>query len=48
MGISLYKIKKWTKMLIGKSISHVDQGVGKIYSVDEIKNNKQYEGLVCH
>lgn len=37
MGISLYKIKKWTKMLTGKSISHVNQGVGKIYSVDEIK-----------
>ena len=37
MGISLYKIKKWTKMLTGKSISHVDQGAGKIYSVDEIR-----------
>lgn len=37
MGISLYKIKKWTKMLTGKSISHVDQGIGKIYSVEEIK-----------
>lgn len=37
MGISLYKIKKWTKMLTGKSISHVNQGVGKIYSVNEIK-----------
>lgn len=37
MGISLYKIKKWIKMLAGKSISHVDQGIGKIYSVDEIR-----------
>lgn len=37
MGISLYKIKKWTKMLTGKSISHVNQGAGKIYSVDEIR-----------
>ena len=37
MGISLYKIKKWSKMLSGKSISHVNQGVGKIYSVDSIK-----------
>ena len=37
MGISLYKIKKWIKMVSGNSISHVNQGVGKIYSVDEIK-----------
>ncbi len=37
MGISLYKIKKWTKMLTGNSISHVEQGIGKIYSVDTIK-----------
>ncbi len=36
MGISIYKIKKWTKMLTGNSISHVEQGIGKIYSVDEI------------
>lgn len=37
MGVSLYKIKKWARMLTGNSISHVDQGEGKIYSVDEIK-----------
>lgn len=37
MGISLYKIKKWIKMISGNSISHVNQGFGKIYSVDEIK-----------
>lgn len=37
MGISLYKIKKWTKMLAGKSISHVNQGTGMIYSVDKIE-----------
>ena len=37
MGISLYKIKKWTKMLTGKSISHVDQGVGMVYSIDQIE-----------
>ena len=37
MGVSLYKIKKWTKMLTGNSISHVNQGIGKIYSVDKIK-----------
>ena len=37
MGISLYKIKKWTKMLTGNSISHVNQGVGKIYSIDKVE-----------
>lgn len=37
MGISLYKIKKWSKMLLGNSISHVDQGPGKIYSVSKVR-----------
>lgn len=32
MSISLYKIKKWHKMLRGKSISHVNQGIGTCYS----------------
>lgn len=32
MGVSLYKIKKWYKMLAGKSISHVNQDVGTCYS----------------
>lgn len=32
MGISVYKIKKWCKMLAGKSISHVNQGIGRNYS----------------
>ena len=32
MGISLYKIKKWYEMMLGKSISHVNQGVGTCYS----------------
>lgn len=36
MGISLYKIKKWCKMLAGKSISHVNQGVGTCYSKTEV------------
>lgn len=36
MGVSFYKIKKWYKMLIGNSISHVNQGVGKYYSRDEV------------
>lgn len=37
MGISVYKIKKWTKMILGNSISHVNQGEGKIYSKEEVK-----------
>lgn len=36
MSISLYKLKKWYKMLMGRSIYHVDQGVGMFYSKDEI------------
>ena len=37
MGISIYNIKKWYKMIIGKSIYHVNQGVGTCYSKTEIK-----------
>lgn len=36
MGISIYKIRKWYKMLTGQSISHVNQGVGKCYSKTEV------------
>lgn len=34
MGVSIYKIKKWYKMLTGQSISHVNQGAGTCYSRD--------------
>lgn len=37
MGISIYKIKKWAKMLAGNSISHVNQGIGKVFSVDKVE-----------
>ena len=37
MAVSLYKIKKWYKMMTGKSISHVNQGVGTCYSKTDIK-----------
>ena len=37
MAISLYRIKKWAKMLTGKSNLHVCQDEGKCYSVDSIK-----------
>lgn len=36
MGISIYKLQKWYKMMIGKSISHVNQGVGTCYSKTEV------------
>lgn len=36
MSISLYKIKKWYNMLMGQSISHVNQGVGTCYSKTEV------------
>lgn len=36
MGISIYKIKKWYKMMTGKSISHVNQGIGTCYSKTEV------------
>lgn len=37
MGINKYKIKKWVKMIFGKSIHHVNQGIGKIYNLNFIK-----------
>ena len=30
MGISMYNIKRWIKMLMGNSIYHVTQDIGKI------------------
>lgn len=36
MGISIFKIKKWYKMMKGTSITHVNQGVGTCYSRTEI------------
>lgn len=37
MGINIYNIKKWTRMLTGKSILHVDQPIGRVYCKNEIK-----------
>jgi len=37
MSVSVYKIKKWYKMLTGKSISHVNQGIGTCYSKNEVR-----------
>lgn len=36
MSFNIYNIKKWTKMLIGKSILHVNQNKGRIYSKEDI------------
>ena len=36
MGVSIYKIKKWYKMLTGQSISHVSQGIGTCYSKETV------------
>lgn len=37
MGLSLYNIKKWIRMVSGTSIEHVNQGKGRIYSTKNIK-----------
>ena len=37
MGLSIYNIKKWLKMLMGKSIMHVNQDLGKYFSPVEVK-----------
>lgn len=36
MAVSIYNIKKWSKMIFGNSILHVEQGKGKYYSKDKI------------
>lgn len=36
MAINKYNIKKWYLMLTGQSILHVNQGIGKYYSVSEV------------
>lgn len=37
MAISIYNLKKWFKMIFGKSIYHVKQGEGNCYNIDDIK-----------
>ena len=36
MSISLYKLKKWCQMVLGKSIQHVNQDMGKNFVVGEL------------
>lgn len=42
-NVNMYNMKKWYKMFAGKSILHVNQGVGKIYS--KIKISGYYNDL---
>ena len=37
MAINLYNIKKWLKMLTGKSIYHVNQDLGKQFIPGELR-----------
>ena len=37
MAINKHRLKKWFNMLTGKSLLHVHQDIGKIFSVSEIK-----------
>ncbi len=39
MGINAYNIKRWCKMLSGKSIYHVDQGLGKVIDIGGYYND---------
>lgn len=43
MVVSIYNIKKWTKMICGKSVMHVNQGLGKVIEIDKI--NGYYNDL---
>lgn len=37
MGLSIYNIKKWSKMLTGNSIMHVNQGMGQCFTPGKIQ-----------
>lgn len=37
MALSLYQIKRWSKMLSGKSIDHVKQNIGEQFSVNQLR-----------
>ncbi|MGN8762524.1 D-glucuronyl C5-epimerase family protein [Oribacterium sp. HCP3S3_B9] len=37
MAITFYNLQKWCRMLTGKSIQHVNQGLGKAFSISELK-----------
>lgn len=37
MSISVFNIKKWYRMLTGKSVLHVNQGIGRCFSTADIR-----------
>lgn len=37
MSVNLIKIKKWSKMIVGKSILHTVQNIGTVFCKDELK-----------
>lgn len=37
MALSIYNVKKWYRMLTGKSVMHVNQNLGRIFSTSETK-----------
>lgn len=37
MALNMYNIKKWCRMLMGRSILHVNQGLGRSFSTTEIR-----------
>lgn len=37
MALNIYNIRKWFRMLTGKSIMHVNQDLGKVFDVNSIK-----------
>ena len=50
MAITIYNIKKWQKMLTGKSVLHVNQSIGQHFCKSEIKgyyNNLKEKVTYC-
>jgi len=37
MAITIIQIQRWTRMLLGKSVEHVHQGIGRVYDKNKIK-----------
>lgn len=37
MGLSIYNIKKWAKMFAGKSVLHVNQGMGRVFVAGKLE-----------
>ena len=37
MAVTIIQIKRWYNMLLGKSVEHVNQDIGKFFKTDEVK-----------